>query len=259
MTATKKPNVRELVAWALAAAGIVAATALAMRSEPPADASSPVLFEVALPPGMDLTPVGNQASVAIDLEGTTLVFQGRDSGGREPALFLRRLDDMAVVKIRGTEDGRSPLISPDGSEVLFMPPAPGTGRGGVAAGLRVGLRGGTPRTFIDSASPNGQVSWTVDEPICWRFATRSGRCRPPAVLGPCWSGPDSARKHLRYGFPSLLPGGKAAVFAIWKGSITTGRHRAWRRRHSLRESDRTRCSGTNPRYSSTGHLSVRHR
>src|SRR5688500_8899860 len=74
VSSRSKPNARELVAWGLAAAGILGAGVLATRSGPPADTGSPVLFEVALPPGMDASPVGNQASVAIDEAGTTLVF-----------------------------------------------------------------------------------------------------------------------------------------------------------------------------------------
>ena len=254
VSSRSKPNARELVAWGLAAAGILGAGVLATRSGPPADTGSPVLFEVALPPGMDASPVGNQASVAIDEAGTTLVFQGRDSGGREPALFIRRLDDPAIVRIRGTENARAPILSPDGSDVLFMPPAPGTGRGGVAAGLRVGLRGGTPRTFIDSASPNGQISWIDGELIV--LAVRDALWTMPSSGGPrtLLAKPDSGREHVRYGFPALLPGGKAALMAIWKRTVALDAIELGVVDIASGSVTELGLQGTYPRYSPTGHL-----
>ncbi len=252
--ARQKPNARELIAWGLAAAGIVATVALASRTDPPAETGSPVLFEVTLPEGMDLTPVGNQATIALDAEGTTLVFQGKDSLGRDPALFIRRLDDQAIVKIRGTENARSPILSPDGSDVLFMPPAPSTGRGGTASGLRVGLRGGTPRTFIDSTSGNGQVSWIDDKLILLAF--RDALWTMPAAGGPrsLLARPDSARQHLRYGFPALLPGGKAALIAIWKSTLTIDAIELGIVDIPAGTVTELGIRGTNPRYSPTGHL-----
>jgi serine/threonine-protein kinase len=253
-TARKKPNARELIAWGLAAAGIVGTVALATRNDPPAETGSPVLFEVTLPDGMDLTPVGNQATIALDAEGTTLVFQGRDSLGSDPALFIRRLDDQAIVKIRGTDNARSPILSPDGNEVLFMPPVPGTGRGGVATGMRVALRGGTPRTFIDSTSSNGQVSWIDDKLIA--LALQDALWTMPAAGGPrsLLARPDSVRQHLRYGFPALLPGGEAAVISIWKSRNTVDAIELGIVDIPAGTVTELGISGTNPRYSPTGHL-----
>jgi len=257
--ARRKPNARELIAWALVVTGVVTTVALAARSDPPADTGSPVLFEVVLPAGMDLTPVGNQATIALDPDGTTLVFQARDSAGRDPALFTRRLDDQAIVKIRGTDNARAPILTPDGNDVLFMPPAPGggpmgTGRGGVAAGLRVALRGGTPRTFIDSASPNGQVSWIDDQRIVLAF--RDVLWTMPAGGGArsLLAKPDSARQHLRYGFPALLPGGKAALIAIWKSTIALDAIELGIVDIPSGKVTELGVAGTFPRYSSTGHL-----
>ena len=250
----QKPNARELIGWGLAVAGIIATAVLASRSDPPADAGSSVVFEIALPEGMDLTPVGNQATVALDAEGTTLVFQARDSGGRNPALFIRRLDDQAIVKIRGTDDARTPIFSPDGNDVLFLPPAPGTGRGGVAAGLRVGLRGGTPRTFIDSMSPNGQLSWTDAELIVFGF--RDALWTMPSTGGArtLLAKPDSTRQHLRYGFPEMLPGGKAALIAIWKSAIALDAIELGVVEIPSGTVTELGVAGTYPRFSSSGHV-----
>ena len=172
--ARKLPNVRELVAWSVAAAALVAVALMALRPDVPDESGGLALFEVPLPKGIDPQPVGNQASVGLDPEGTTLVFQARDSTGRDPAIFLRRLDDPTIVRIRGTDDGRAPFLSPDGTQLLFSPRQ--VGAGGTGPAMRVNVLGGTPRVFIDSAPANGQISWAEDGPIVWLSMTRYGRC-----------------------------------------------------------------------------------
>ena len=246
-----KPNASELAAWGLAAAAIVVAAAVVLRPDPPVLTGTPVMFELVVPSGMELTPVGNQASLALDTAGTTLVFQARDSTtGDDPALFLRRLDDPAIVKIRGTEKARSPILSPDGSEVLFNPPS----TGGVSSGLRVALRGGTPRSFIDSTASNGQVSWIDDKLIL--LARDSALWTMPAAGGTrtLLAKPDSSRGHLRYGFPSLLPGGKAAVIAIWKNRQSLDAIELGVVELPSGVVTELAVAGTYPRYSATGHL-----
>jgi hypothetical protein len=239
----------------MAAAGIIAAAVMALRPRRPADTGASVLFELAVPKGMDLTPIGNQASLALDAAGTTLVFQARDSTtGNDPALFMRRLDDPAIVKIRGTEKGRSPILSPDGNDVLFNPPTTGSSFTTGASGLRVPVRGGTPRTFIDSTATNGQVSWIDDKLIL--VARDSGLWTMPAAGGArtLLAKPDSSRKHLRYGFPSLLPGGKAALIAIWKGDIALDAIELGVVAIPAGTVTELGVSGSYPRYSPTGHL-----
>jgi len=250
-SARQKPNARELVAWAIAATAIVAVAVMASRTNELPDTDGPMLFEVSVPPGMDLQPVGNQSSIALDPDGTTLVFQARDSSGRDPALFLRRLDDPAIVKIRGTDQARAPNLSPDGSEVVFMPPAIG---GAMAPGLKVALRGGTPRAFIDSTTPNGQVSWIDDNRILLTF--REALWTMPSAGGArtLLASPDTTRQHLRYGFPALLPGGEAAIIAIWKGGTTVEAIELGVVDIPEGKVTELGIHGTYPRYSPTGHV-----
>jgi|SRR5687768_3177774 len=243
-----RPTVREHIAWGLAAAGLGAAAFLALKPERPVAAPMPAEFEVVLPDSMDPSPVGGAATVAVSRDGSTLVFQARAQAGAPPSLWMRRLDDRTVQQIRGTDSARAPVLSPDGTELLFV-----AGLGSSTGVRRIALRGGTPRTVVDSAPGNGQVSWgdagllvTGLRNMLWMVPEEGG---PRTLL----AAPDSSRGHLRYGFPEVLPGGKAALMAIWKGtsleSISLGVV-------NIPDGAVTELGilGAFPRYSATGHI-----
>src|SRR5688572_10189656 len=208
-----RPTARELTAWLLAAAGLAAAAFLALKPERPPAPPIPAEFELVLPDSMDPSPVGGAATVAVSRDGSTLVFQARAQAGAPPSLWIRRLDDRTVQQIRGTDSAHAPVLSPDGTQLLFV-----AGLGSSTGVRRIALRGGTPRTVVDSAPGNGQVSWgdagllvTGLRNMLWMVPEEGG---PRTLL----AAPDSSRGHLRYGFPEVLPGGKAALMAIWKGT-----------------------------------------
>src|SRR5688500_16943114 len=243
-----RPTVREHIAWGLAAAGLGAAAFLALRPERPVAAPMPAEFELVLPDSMDPSPVGGAATVAVSRDGSTLVFQARAQAGAPPSLWMRRLDDRTVQQIRGTDSARAPVLSPDGTELLFV-----AGLGSSTGVRRIALRGGTPRTVVDSAPGNGQVSWgdagllvTGLRNMLWMVPEEGG---PRTLL----AAPDSSRGHLRYGFPEVLPGGKAALMAIWKG---TGLESVSLGVVSIPDGAVTELGilGAFPRYSTTGHI-----
>ena len=243
-----RPTARELTAWSLAVAGLGAAAFLALKPERPVAAPMPTEFELVLPDSMDPSPVGGAASVAVSRDGSTLVFQARAQAGAPPSLWVRRLDDRTVQQIRGTDSARAPVLSPDGTEVLFV-----AGQGSSIVVKRIALRGGTPRTVADSASGNGQVSWGDAgllvlglHNMLWTVPEEGG---PRTLLAT----PDSSRGHRRYGFPDVLPGGKAALMAIWKG---TGLESVNLGIVSIPDGAVTELGilGAAPRYSATGHI-----
>jgi Tol biopolymer transport system component len=247
-SAGSRPTARELAAWILAAAGLGAAAFLALKSERPVAPPMPAEFELVMPDSVDPSPVGGAATVAVSRDGSTLVFQARARAGAPPSLWLRRLDDRTVQQIRGTDSARAPVLSPDGTELLFV-----AGLGSSTPVKRIALRGGTPRTVVDSAPGNGQVSWgdaglmvTTLRNSLWTVPEEGG---PRTLL----AAPDSSRGHMRYGFPEVLPGGKAALMVIWKGadleSVSLGVV-------SIPDGAVTELGiqGAFPRYSATGHL-----
>jgi serine/threonine-protein kinase len=201
---------REIIAWtiALLALGGAAATAFSARR---VAAENPMTFEVLAPDSVSVVNIGGAAQIALSKDGSTLVFQGSRSRS-SPMFYVRRLGELAPQEIRGSENGRSPLLSPDGTEIAFA------SDGGSGMIKRMPLHGGAPRALVDSATPNGQVSWDASGLIVVGLNSRLYTASADGGQRRLLASPDSSRGLLRYGFPDILPGGKAALITIWKGS-----------------------------------------
>jgi eukaryotic-like serine/threonine-protein kinase len=255
-----RPLPRELAAWAVAAMGIVATTLLVMRQDEEPTPGVPAEFEVQVPDDIDVAQAGagGANTIAISQDGSTLVFAASQGGERR--LFVRRLDDRDAVPIRGSDSAGVPSLSPDGEHVLF--PARGQGAGGRGAGglgggfpvKRLAVRGGTARTVVDSGIGNGQVSWGDAGKLVVTF--RNGLWTVPAEGGQrtLLASPDSARRHFRYGFPHVLPGGKAALITIWHGAGDIDSTVLGVVTIPGGEVTDLGIRGTNPQYSGTGHI-----
>jgi serine/threonine protein kinase len=178
----------------------------------PGSVGAPSLFEITFSDSIAVTPANSQV-ISLTRDGSQLAFRGT-SGGTS-GLYIRRLSQMDASFVRGTEGGTAPHFSPDGSWLLF---AENGGRN-----LRkVPVGGGQPITVADSTAPNGS-SWGDNDDIVftrgedngstslWRT---SGSGSPPTLLAQ----PDSKRGHVAYRWPHLMPGGKAALITLWKGS-----------------------------------------
>jgi Tol biopolymer transport system component len=162
-------------------------------------------FDLTFPDGVQASAANGVAMLALSRDGNNLVFQGAQPGA-EPALYLRRFGDRTVERIRGTDGAKRPVLSPEGSEVLFSVSSP------APAIVRLPIRGGVPKTLIEgvplgmSASDAGDVLYSVNGRLSM-IAREGGTPRLLAV-------PDSARGHLAYEWPDVLPGSGAALVAI---------------------------------------------
>ena len=74
-------------------------------------------LEVLLPEGVELIPDGG-VNLDVSPDGSTIVFVGALPGG-ETQLWLRSLDQLAPIPIRGTENAGTPRFSPDGQSIAF--------------------------------------------------------------------------------------------------------------------------------------------
>jgi serine/threonine-protein kinase len=245
---------RELVAWSLVAALAIATSYFAIRASRPVDAPMSSEFEVTLPDSLELPATRSIASIALSRDGRTLVFVGQ-KGAEKPRLYSRRVGDRFVQEIRGTEDARSPVISPDGKEVLFaLPNNPNVGPG--ATIKRVDVAGGVPRTLTESGSRNGQLSWREGNQVVMVALDQSlvvvdaANGHQQVVLK---SKSPKTRLLTQYGFPDVLPGGKAALITIGEtqtldsvsiGTVTIPEGKVID----------LGIHGMSPRYSATGHL-----
>ena len=228
-----------LAVFALAGWGWTAARASRAASVP---APPLVHVELQLPDSVFVTTSGTAASLALSRDGSVLVFQGQREG-EQPALWLRRLGDPEVHRLRGTEQARGPILSPDGKEVLFTL----INRGSTLRS--VPLRGGAGRTVTDSGGLG--ASWGGSGEIL--FATGGGLYAISADGGArrLVATPDSARGQFALAWPHFLPGDRAAVAAVRKGEGENWLVVVDMSDGEVRELG---IRGTNPHYSPSGHL-----
>ena len=117
---------------------------------------------VPLPQGVALetTPGG---AVAVSPDGSQIVFAATSGGLTQ--LWRRPLDELAATPIPGTNGARTPVFSPEGTDVAFI----ATGRLMV-----VSLAGAPPLTLIERGLAGGTsgVAWSEDG---WLYFRRAGQ------------------------------------------------------------------------------------
>ncbi|MGH7554725.1 MAG: TolB family protein, partial [Longimicrobiales bacterium] len=191
--------------WLLIAVllGLVAALA---RGPAPAT-TSPVLNELSLPDSIEPMMAAG-VTVALSPDGRNLAFLARSPSG-SPAIYLRPLDGLDARLLPGTEGALGPLFSADGSWLLFS----------LQGALRkVPITGGTALRVADQRQVAPNMSWNERNEIIsgseGKLWLVSGEDGTPTLL----TAVDSARGHLRYGWPYFLPGNKEALITLWKRS-----------------------------------------
>ena len=198
------------IAGGAALVGGIALGAMIWRAAPATD-SAVVRVLMTLPDSGGVRPVDN-INIAISPDGRRIAYIGPAKTGR--MLWVREMNDFQGKPLPGTEDAQGPFFSPDGSQIGFF------GSGDNAAKiLATPSTGGMVRTILATgASPFGG-SWGTDDNIY--FTTEGGGlARVPAAGGAqsIISRPDTAKGEQDYDYAEVLPGGKAAIIQIWKGS-----------------------------------------
>lgn len=191
------------LAWV--AASLVGVTGLAAgawawlrRPEPP---PRPVVrFALQFPGATVMTGGVAGSTIALSPEGDRLVYLGAREPGRQ--LFLRAMDQLESVPIPHTRGAYLPFFSPDGEWLGFV--AEGRIR-------KVPLDGGPAITVSTVGTAVFGASWGPNDIII--FATATALWQVPAGGGEprVLAAADTARG-LRYRWPEVLPGGRAAVF-----------------------------------------------
>ena len=203
-SAVSRPRWREATTFVLGAVAAAVTVWLLTRTSPVAPEIQ--RLNIALAPGTRLEDVleAGRQTLAFSRDGTRLAFVTRGAGGRKQ-IHLRRLDSVAVEPIPGTEGGDMPFFSPDGAWI------------GYAANgklLRVPVDGGQPIVICDAPEPRG-ASWGEDGTILFAPGVFSGLSRVSVSGGPpvaVTTPPDGVETGHRW--PSLLPGGRAALFNV---------------------------------------------
>jgi Tol biopolymer transport system component len=183
---------------ALAAGAVVVATALGaawtlLRDALRADAPKPVVRFAIEPP----SNVSNISYIAAAADGRFIVYEGQIDG--EFHLFLRRFDELTSRQLAGTEGGRGPFVSPDGTWIGFV-------RGGKI--YKMPAAGGDAVAVCNVQGGPG-AAWSADGRIVFSRAWLSGLSivsadgGTPADL----TTPDRSKHEIGHWWPSVLPGG----------------------------------------------------
>ena len=202
---TPWPAISRWAPWLVAAAAAFAAVVTTTRDVPPA---IPARFVVELDDSIRLQSSLGQ-SITISPDGSMLALGVQI--GPAPSIVVRNLDDPQLRLIPGVTALVVMDFSPDNRWILFGTPA---------LVRKIPVTGGEPVKLADRTSGgvvSAAASWSSRKEIVygdgvslWRVSENAGQ---PVLL----ARPDSARGHLAYGWPDVLPDGKAALMMIWKG------------------------------------------
>jgi len=226
---------------AVAVAGLIAAWILT-RSAPSPPPVRRLLIEI---PPEETLDLAFSPAIALSPAGDRLVYVAQRDGAQR--LFLRALDHFEAAPIQGTAGAAGLFFSPDGQWVGFF-------AGGKLKKVRLdGGVGGEALALCDSPYPYG-ASWSEDGSILFSPNFSSGLERVSAAGGAprALTTPNAAAGEVGHRWPEVLPGGRTALFTVWRRSLgdatiesldlATGARRVLVR------------GGSFPRYSPTGHL-----
>ena len=190
---------REKLAWAVAAAALVAAGLFAwgyVRRAP----VPPLMarFDVAAPE--DLTSIDMPR---VSPDGRTIAFNATDSAGKT-RIWVRPLNALSAHVLEGTDGTTRPFWSPDSRFVAFF--AEGKLK-------KVEVSGGPPQKICD-APTGADGSWSSEGVILFDGITGDPIHRVSAAGGApaVQVKPDPGRKEVDVGWPEFLPDGRHYLY-----------------------------------------------
>ena len=242
----KGRTVLALVVAAALLTSIAAAVAFWIFAPPPAHVQKRVTRTVVpLPPNHELY-LDSISSIAISPDGEHVAYIARQGNSRQ--LYLRAIDELKGKAIDGTEGAIGFFFSTDSQWVGFY------GGGNL---MKVSTRGGAAITIAAVGGDPWGASWGPDGRIVFTLGPGSGLSQisedggEPKVL----TIPDREQGEKTHRLPQVLPGGKAVLFTVGTGDITSFDD-ASIALLSLESGDYHVIveGGTDARYIDTGHL-----
>jgi Tol biopolymer transport system component len=190
---------REKLAWAMAAAAILAAVGLGygfLRRAP--NPPRLVRFEVAIP-----SNVTSIDTPRISPDGQILAFNATDAEGKTQ-IWVRPLNALEAQPLPGTEGTTRPFWSPDSRFLGFI-------SGGKLK--KIDISGGPPTKICD-APTGADGSWSPEGVILFDGTGTDPIQRVPAVGGTPSVAvkPDPSRKEAQIGWPEFLPDGRHFMY-----------------------------------------------
>jgi serine/threonine-protein kinase len=188
------------------------------------------------------------SSIAISPDGQTVVWAADGSDGVR-RLYSRRLDQLEVRPIPGTENGDGPFFSPDGRWIAYFDGQEGQLK-------KVTVAGGMPIRICDVPGSRGGT-WSTRDEIVFPRDYDSGLSRVSANGGTpeILTETDREAGIKTHRHPHFLPNGRAVLFMVaHKDTATYSDSRI--EALDLGSGKRTILveGGMSPRYTESGHL-----
>jgi eukaryotic-like serine/threonine-protein kinase len=241
------PSRNRLILWGSASALVAGMAAASGWLLGRANIPSPVVSRLSVPLPVPISPHYETANVALSRDGDTLAFVGIKDG--TSSLYVRRMDQLEVRRLAGTEGAAGPIFSPDGAWIAFI--ADGRLK-------KVPVLGGSPAVVNEGNPDTIGMDWTPDGTIVFTRGFTLGVSRVPASGGAAQSVivPDPGKGESSYLWPRLLPGGTDMLFVINPDNIPS-----FNEGRIAVETLGTKASrqvleaqGSFPLYASSGHL-----
>ncbi len=248
LPAARRPRGRALSRGLLllGAGGLAAGVAVSITGRPPPPAPwFAKRLSVTLPPAVSLADVVvSPGALAFSPDGSLVAYAAL--AGDRTQLYVRPLERIEAAAIPGTEGGENPFFSPDGRWLGFT-------AGGKLK--KIPIEGGAAMTLCDAPELRG-ATWGPAGAILFAPSVYGGLSRVSAGGGTpqVVTTPEPGRGEDSHRWPQMLPGGRAALFAIQTGSL-----REEERGVGVLSLDTGRWrvllqGGMYPRYAASGHL-----
>jgi Tol biopolymer transport system component len=192
---------RELMAWAVTALAILAATIYVARTRTnPSPHPETIKASISFSEPIEVDPTG---PVSTSPNGELMVFLASKVGSAQQ-LWLRGFDTLTQIALPGTEDAQNPFWSPDSRWIAFS-------SGGKLK--KISIDGGTPLDICEAGTNRGG-SWGTSGTILFVpglgvpvYSVSANGGTPVAVTQL-----DQSLHELTHRWPQLLPDGKHFLF-----------------------------------------------
>ena len=193
------------------------------------------------------SPIGLTQNLHVSRDGQQIVYQSVADDLTTPQLAIRHAEQIEVVRLRGSERGRAPFMSPDGDWVGFLDFA----RRSIQ---KVSTFGGPPVMLVQAANLISGASWGEDDQIVFgtnggglsRVSGGGGESEPLTTL-------DTEEGDVGHMWPFVISEHDVVLFVITSGApLQTGELAVL----DLQTGETTRLgvAGVSPHYVSTGHI-----
>ena len=235
-----------------AAVALTAAAAVAVNAwmaPPPADPPTPIRFTHEIPATAPLYVSADSHDLGVSRDGKTIVFNVLEKAGA-PNLWVRRLDQLDGVRLRGAEAAMNPFVSPDNSWVGFVM---ASDRSSVK---KVSILGGpaVPVTRLPGGVVAG-AAWLPDETIV--FGMRGGPLQRASASGgdPVpFTALEKDAGEVEHLWPAEVPGTSVILFVTASGTTPAIGGKLAAFDHAAGRTVRFNLTGVHPRYLPTGHI-----